>query len=216
MTPSSLTIESVLDTNVLRYFLFVGRADLLSHILGNPLGVPRIVFDPGEEDSIPEDAMSEVRRSIVVQRRRSHDWTRDQAARSNASRNADRLTEIVDLHANGSIEILDMTHDERLVFSRLTTIEHTSAIGLNAILGMGEAVCVAVAVSRNLVLATDDGDALKALRKLRPKARHLRIRALLCEAANRELITRAEANALHREMRRLGLWDRTDPFPDAI
>ncbi|GIV01107.1 MAG: hypothetical protein KatS3mg014_2722 [Actinomycetota bacterium] len=41
---------AILDTVVLRYFLLVGRRDLLLALLGNPVQVPRVVFDPDEGD----------------------------------------------------------------------------------------------------------------------------------------------------------------------
>ena len=101
MTASSLRIDAVVDTVVLRYFLFVEREDLLLELLGNPLSVPRTVFDPDERTGLPEDVMSEIRRSTTVQRRRSVDKTRSQESRSDASHNADRLAAISDLHLAG-------------------------------------------------------------------------------------------------------------------
>ncbi|MGH9920603.1 MAG: hypothetical protein ACRD6W_17260, partial [Nitrososphaerales archaeon] len=187
--------------------------ELLLALLGKPLGVPRTVFDPDEGPGVPEDAMSEIPRSTMIQRRRSHDRTRRDDARADASRNAGRLATIADLHTAGSVEVLDMTHDERLLFSGLTSNNEAHSFGLRVGLGMGEAACVAIAVHRGCVIATDDDDALRALQKLSPKSKHTRIRALLCLAAERRLITRNDANALHREMRRLGFWDTTEPFP---
>ena len=106
-----------------------------------------------------------------------------------------------------------MTSDERAIFSRLTIDSEAQSVGLSAALGMGEAACVAIAVHRGCLLATDDDDALKALRAVSPDSKHTRIRALLCLAAERGLIGRDDANAIHREMRRLGFWDTEDPFP---
>jgi predicted nucleic acid-binding protein len=213
VTLSSSRTDAVVDTVVLRYFLFVGREDLLLELLGSPLGVPRTVFDPDENTGLPEDVMSEIRRSIIVQRRRSLDRTRSPEFRSEAGRNADRLGAIADLHSAGSVEILDMTSEERALFSRLTINSQAASAGLRVALGMGEAACVAIAVHRDRLLVTDDDDALKALRNVSPKSTHTRIRALLCLAAERGMIDRNEANIIHREMRRLGFWDTADPFP---
>jgi predicted nucleic acid-binding protein len=106
-----------------------------------------------------------------------------------------------------------MTANERALFSRLTTNSEAQSVGLRVALGMGEAACVSIAVHRGCLLVTDDDDALKALRSVSPKSKHTRIRAILRLAADRGLIDRNDANVIHREMRRLGFWDITDPFP---
>ena len=54
--------RAVVDTVVLRYFLLVDRWDLLTAVLGAPIVVPRIVYDP-QEGSVGETAMSEITRS---------------------------------------------------------------------------------------------------------------------------------------------------------
>ncbi len=213
MTPSSSRVDTIVDTVVLRYFLFVKREDLLLRLLGRPLGVSRVIFDPDEGTHVPEEAMSEIRRSITIQRRRSRDRTHTTEFRSDAAHKAERLGEITDLHVAGSIEVLDMTHEERTLFSRLTSNTEAPSIGLRVGLGPGEAACVAIAIHRGCLLATDDNDALKALQKLSPTSTHTRIRSLLCLAAERREIDRIEAKVIHREMRRLGFWDTTDPFP---
>jgi hypothetical protein len=213
VTQSSSTADAVVDTNVLRYFSFVERTDLLLILLGDPIGVPRTVFDPDEPGGVPEDAMSEVRRSISVQQRRSHDPTRDAISRSEAAHKARALDTIVDLQYRGNIETLDMTSDERLIFSNLTSTAHAPTFGLKVGLGMGEAACVSIASTRGLVIATDDNDVLTAYRTITKSGRRTRARKLLRDAADAGHITSDEANGLHQEMRRLGFWDTTDPFP---
>lgn len=215
MTPSSSTVDAVIDTVVLRYFLFVGHAELLLHLLGEPLGVPRTVFDPDEGEDVPEDVMSELRRSRHLQVRRSNDSTRSSTFRQDAAHKAAALHKIDPFVARGSFQILDMSHDERRLFSRFVDFEEAASFGLKVSLGMGEAACIALAVSRGLVLATDDNDALIALRTLNRRAPHTRIRALLRRAATEGHIDETDANTIHRDMRRLGFWDTEDPFPDA-
>ncbi len=48
--------HAIVDTVVLRYFLIVGRTELLLDLLGSPIAISRIVFDPGE-GNVPELAM---------------------------------------------------------------------------------------------------------------------------------------------------------------
>jgi hypothetical protein len=204
--------EAVVDTVVLRYFCFVGRQDLLLALLGSPLAVPRAVFDPDDGD-VPEDAMSEVTRSILVQRRTANDPVRLPEARAQAARNAERLAAAHEMHGRGQLRVVDLDEGELELFGRLTSTDGARELGLRFPLGVGEAACVALAVARGWVLATDDQDALGALDALDPGHAYERIRRLLTRAASRGLIGRAEANALHAEMRRLGFRDHTAPFP---
>lgn len=199
----------MVDTVVLRYFLLVSRIDVLLHTPGRPIGVTRAVFDP-ESEAGPEETLSEIRRSIIVQTRRSIDLTRDPGARSLSAQNAGRLSAMADLCTCGAVVTLDVSSDERQLASRLTSAADACDFGLNAPLGMGEAACVAIAERRGHVLATDDADALRAFDVLAGQ-RRARIRSLLRDAIESRLLTQTEAGRLHSEMRRLGFWDH--PWP---
>lgn len=169
---------AVVDTVVLRYFLFVERAELLAALLQPPIYVPRIVFDPDEGD-VPELAMSEVTRSILVQTRTAQDETRPSDARGEASLKAERLTQVHALYARGDLIVADLTDEELRVFAQLTATAGARALGLRFRIHPGEAACVAVGLARNHVVVTDDGDALKALEALRPGHPYERCRKLL-------------------------------------
>lgn len=210
---SSASPNNVVDTVVLRYFLLVDQADLLLGLLGTPLGVPRIIFDPDEGD-IPETARSEITRSIAFQRRGAGDPARDDNSRLVAATNAERLERVAEIHANGEILILDMTAAELEVLGSLTSPSGCKAFGLVFPLDAGEAACIAIAVTRALVLATDDNDALKALRALASSHPYERIRKLLVRAGSEGHISPHRANEIHAEMRQLGFWDTQPPFPD--
>lgn len=203
--------RTIVDTNVLRYFLFVDGTNILGTVLGRPMGVPRVVYDP-DEDEPPENAMSELRRSILVQRQRGDELTRSDEGRTEARRNASRLSMIDTLISNGDVVIVDMSQDERELFAALSDHNRAGEFGLKIALGHGEAACVAIAVGRSVILATNDADALTAYERLAPTGDHARIRGMLREAADSGLISRATANATHIEMTRLGLWDNELPF----
>ncbi len=158
---------AVVDTVVLRYFLFVARQDLLVALLGSPLMVPRVVFDPDEGD-VPEAAMSELTGSIRFQRRAAADGGRLPAARSRAVTNAERLEAIFEMHARGDVEVVDLEVEELDLFARLTSTDSARELGLSFSIQAGEAACIALAVKRGWVLATDDQDALAALGALDP------------------------------------------------
>jgi hypothetical protein len=204
---------AIVDTVVLRYFLFVNHQDLLLDLLGRPLRVPRIVFDPQEEADLPELAMSEITRSIRVQANWAQDNKRSRHLRERAARNAERLRQAHALHNAGDLQVEEMTDAELVTFAQLVSGKQVGKMGLLAPLGPGEAACVAIAIARRWVFASDDSDALAALEQLKPGHSYERIRRLLQRAASEERIGRREANEIHREMLRLGFRDRTRPFP---
>ena len=211
---SSESPETVVDTVVLRYFLMVDEFDLLAELLGDPIAVPRIVYDPEEPGHLDEVARSEISRSIEYQRRASRDPARNASARAIAERNAVRLGDVDGLCERGRVVILDLTPDELDLVGRLTSRERCGDFGLRFPLDAGEAACLALAVERGLTLATDDGDALTVLERHAPGPAYERIRRLLIAAGEQGLCTTARANDIHDEMRRLGFWDTTLPFPD--
>jgi predicted nucleic acid-binding protein len=210
---SSASPKCVVDTVVLRYFLLVDEADLMLELLEAPIAIPRIVYDDDDEGpQVSDDARSEITRSIAYQRRASGDPARDQDARRVAARNADRLERITALHTSGRVVIVDLTAEELALVGRLTSPTASKDFGLRFPLDAGEAACLAIAVERALVLATDDDDALRALEHHAPGHPYDRIRKLLIRAGNEGLCTPERANEIHREMRQLGFWDRDDPF----
>ena len=203
--------QAVVDTVVLRYFLLVDQAKLLFDLLGRPIYIPRVVFDP-DEGSVPDALMSEVTRSMAFQQRRAGDTARTNRERQIATRNATRLSNLLPLIRAGEIAIAELTPDEQAVFAQLVDSENELVPGRALPLGRGEAACIALALSRGWVFVTDDGDAIKALKALRPKHPHERIRRLLARAANSGLCTAREANAIHAEMVGLGFWDKSAPL----
>jgi predicted nucleic acid-binding protein len=116
------------------------------------------------------------------------------------------------MHGRGELRVVDLDESELATFGRLTSKDGVRELGLRFPLGAGEAACVALAVSRGWVLATDDQDALTALEALDPGHAYERIRRLLQRAASWGLISEIEANTLHTEMRHLGFRDSDLPF----
>lgn len=202
----------VIDTVVLRYFLLVARQDLLLTLVGNPLWVPRAVFDP-DEGKAAETDMSEITRSIRSQQRVAGDAERSKDDRRKANLKAKRLDAVRAMHTKGQIAVVDLDDHELTLFADLTSTEGARRLGCKFALGNGEAACLAVAVTRGWVLATDDQDALRALHALSPGHRYERIRRLLKRAVETGVITRDEANAIHAEMQSLGFRDKEPPFP---
>ncbi len=199
---------TVIDTVVLRYFLLAERLDLLIQFCGEQLQVPRIVYDPADRDSdIP---LSELVKSIHHQRKRSVDLGLTRAERERSKTFSTRLARIHHYHRTDQLAVVDLDEHELRHFAQLTKQDPQ---GLAFPLHGGEAACLAIALNRAWVFATDDNDALRVFRSLAPDHPYLRTRKILIEASGSGLIDPAEANAIHDEMRRCGFWDRTAPFP---
>lgn len=201
---------AVVDTVVLRYFLLADRFELLLQVLGQPLIVSRVVYDP--EDAGDERAMSEMVRSIHVQSQRSVDKSRREEERKRADRFATRLAAIHGHSADGTISVIDMRESELKLFSRLSSDDHVAEFGLTFPLDEGEAASLAIAIQRGWVFVSDDSDALKAMRSIKRSPPYQRIRKILIEAADLGLVSQSEANTIHTEMRMCGFWDVTAPF----
>ena len=202
----------IVDTVVLRYFLLAGQFDLLAEVLEDQIMVSRIVYDPVDEGR--DVVHSEMDRSIQFQERRAANLELSADERERAWRFASRLAMIYDLHTSIRIAIADMSRQERELYAKLVSPDHSHEYGLAFPLGDGEAASIAIAVERECTLATDDNDALKALHSLRPDHPYLRIRRILINAADLGFIDPAEANRIHSEMRNCGFWDRKSPFPE--
>ena len=209
---SSQSPECVVDTVVLMYFFFVDRAELLLQLVGTPIAVPRIVFDP-DDDNAPAAAKSELGRSVAYQHRLAVDPARQHDERVLASVRAERLTRAGEMYRTGELAVIDMTEDERRTLAKLTSPTGCRKFGLKFPLQAGEAACIAIAVHRNMTIATDDSDALKALKFFPRPPEYERIRKLLIRAATEGFVTRDEANRIHVEMRSSGFWDSRLPFP---
>lgn len=211
---ASQSPSAVVDTVVLHYFLLVDQAQLLLRLLGSPIGVPRIVYDP-EDGAAPERAQSEISEGISYHRRSAADPARIIAARRTSKINAERLGSIAAMHDDGHVAILDLRPRELGIMSTLTSQSGCKGYGLVLPLGAGEAACLALGTSRGLAIATDDGDALKALAAMSHQHPYERIRRLLMRGAEEGLISRVQANEIHAAMRALGFRDMEAPFPAA-
>lgn len=85
------------------------------------------------------------------------------------------------------IDIISLTNDEKLVFSRL-----------NEMFGRGEASCLAICMSRHFKILTDDLDARKFAQRMGvPVSGTI---GVIASAVGKEIISKAEADDLLSEM----------------
>ena len=203
----------ILDTGVLLYFLLAEESDLLLMLLGTPLTVPLAVYDPSEPRSsdtpAPQPGIASEMRAAI----RYHEDAPNQLTLGNTSA---RVRIVDELYDRGDLVTTSMSTSEQEMAADLASGEITAS-KRRLRLAAGEAACVAIAVTRDWIIVTDDGDALRAMDAIRGTAAYPyeRIRRLLTRAAAEGIITRGRANELHAEMRMHGFWDKTQPFPDS-
>ncbi|MGH9360838.1 MAG: hypothetical protein ACRD2T_02910 [Thermoanaerobaculia bacterium] len=198
----------IADTVVVNYFLAVGALDLLRKLIGGAVRVPRAVFDPDEGDDIAEEATSELRRGLRLHRRRSQDKRITTELQQRSARALPHFESLPKLVARGELVVVDLSETELETFVQLRDKGFVARFSLIAGLGRGEAAALALALGGRYDLATDDEDAIRVLKALRPGLVVMRIRALLRLAVDRGLLGRDAARTIHREMVRAGFWDR--------
>lgn len=204
----------ILDTVVLLYFLLVGEQELLFNLLGSPLQVPLAVYDPSDRTSsshMPHrtDLLSEMRQSVLHY---------EASVRSGTAHEEllDRILLVDELYDQKRLTTVAMKHNEARHAARLQSRRDVLRYGLKVPLGAGEAACVAIAWERSWTIATDDNAAFTILDHLHRGRTYPyeRIRKLLIRAASDEWISKEHANSIHSEMRSVGFWDATMPFPE--
>lgn len=204
--------DHIIDTVVLLYFLLVKETGLLCALLGRPLQVPLAVYDP-EDRTLPPAAL---RRSDLLSEMRQAIKHYEHAATSGGLPNPSATTvrHVDTLYDQGTLVPVTMTPEEQLLAAKLQSSE-VADYGLSVPLGAGEAACIAISYHRGWTIATDDNDALKALRRMHHSQDfgYERIRKLLIRAAHEGHITPQDANRIHADMRNHGFWDTGRPFP---
>lgn len=202
----------IIDTVVLLYFMLTQREQLLIRLLGSPLQVPLVVYDP-EEERLPEPALQRAELLSEMRQAMRHYEIRARTSPEDKAR-FERLRTTDALHRKGMLETVSLRDDELRLAAELQGREAVARFSVRTPLGAGEASCVAIAFRRGWTIATDDNDALTVLSELhggKDFAYH-RIRSLLILAGNEGLVTRDEANRIHEDMRSEGFWDAGTPF----
>lgn len=125
-----------------------------------------------------------------------------------------RLDGIADLHIYGDLKIAVLEDSETELCKQLVSAKQSESLGLHWPIGYTAASCVAVAVARGMVLASDDEDARAALDCLSPKHPKQSTQDLLRMAVGKRLISREKANEIHGAMCQMDLWNPQPPYPN--
>ena len=196
----------VLDTVVLLYFTLVDRLELLVDLAPKGLVTTAIVFDPDA------GTLCEIGRARHFYEKMSIDPRASLDKQQKSQLAIARFDGVSSLYDEGRLTVVELTDSEVDLFSMLATRRTAQAAGIQREIDPGEASCLAVAIERSWILATDDTDALRVLEVIASGHRYERIRKLLIRAAKNGHISRITANEIHAEMRKWGFWDHTEPF----
>ena len=160
-----------------------------------------------------EEALSEIPRMMCYFRDRRSDPRLSQSDRDIAIGDFDGLAHVAERYVSGDLQIVGLSDSEMACYSKLASDSSAQEMGLRFAVAPGAASCIAVAIERNLTLASDDKDALKALTLLHSNHPVLRTQDLLIGAVDDGLIPEAQANEFHEDMVRRGFWDINPPYP---
>jgi predicted nucleic acid-binding protein len=160
----------ICDTTPVRYFAIVDRMDLLARLSGGTVRVPREVFDPGEDMSLPDVFLSELGKTErYLSRKQSTnagaDWSRIRA-----------------LRLRTDIEVVDLDFNESGIAAEVSGRRYLQRFGLAGRLGKGESAVIAAAGSRGWHAAMDDRAGRTVLAQRFPHAGVSTVRDLLRRA----------------------------------
>jgi hypothetical protein len=199
--------DVVVDTVVVNYFLAVGRFSLLATILGGHVNVPRAIYDPDDAERVDESSISELEQGLRRHRRRAGDMELAQRQRERSREALPHFERLPEHVGAGSLVPLSLEPAEIQLFAMFRDPSWARTQGRLVELGFGEAAVLAIAESRGLRIATDDGDCIEIARERRPAFAIMRIRGLLTLAVEAGLVGLDEARSIHLAMISAGFWD---------
>jgi hypothetical protein len=155
--------------------------------------VPRQVWDPDENPSLPDQLLSELGMTIRYFSRRSGE--------SDAQ---DSWTKLINLRLRKDISIVDLDDSELLVARSLGRLRRKGEPNRAPALGPGESAVIAVAEARHWAAGLDEGPARAVLANRSPGVNVRAIRDVLRWAVGADLLDSATAQNINHEMRSKG------------
>ena len=208
---SSRSQELLVDAPLLLYWSLVKATDLLVQLSFDGITTTDFVYEIGETTEQPNNQIARDRSYYLS---RCSDPKLNDHTRHTATDAIVQINRIADTCISGHLRIVELDDTENDLFCQLTSDKQAEKLQLPWALGEAAASCVAVAFNRGLVLTSDDADACAALKRLSPGHPTQSSQDLLRTAVEARLISKAEANAIHGEMCKVGLWNRQPPYPD--
>ena len=208
MVMSSRSQELLVDAPLLSHWSRANATDLLVQLSLNGITTTNLVYEICDTTGQHKNQIAQDR---SYYKSLCSDPKLNERTRRTAMDDIVQIDRIADTCINGHLIIVELEGKESDLFCQLTSDKQVEKLRLTWALGDAAASCVAVAVNRGLVLASDDADACAALKRLSPGHPRQSSQDLLRTAVGARLISKTEANAIHGEMCEVGLWNRQPP-----
>lgn len=156
--------------------------------------MPREIFDPGEDLTLPEDLLSEIGRTERY-------WARKKGPSAGMHWSRFRA-----LRLRTDIEVIDLTLAEANIAAEVTGRNYLRQFGRAGRLGKGEASVIALVESRKWVAVVDDAAARDILLGRATNARVFTTTEVLRRAAFQGSVTSPMAEQIYQTMRQFGYW----------
>ena len=207
----------VVDASILIPWSLVGKADLLVSV--GDMSTTDFVYDFNEMSQLSPTTItkswgaSDVAKETIHHRYRGSDPRMRDDRRRAAQTAADRLERIADLLIGNKLKIITIQeHQETALYARLSSPRQAEDLGLTRSISYSAASCVAVAYERDMVLASDDRDAVRALQVLSPDHLSVSTQDLLRMASQAGHISKQQANDIHLNIAFRGICDPNPPY----
>lgn len=209
----------VVDSSILIPWSLVGKTELLVSI--GDMSTTDFVYDFNEMSQLSPTTItklwgaSDVAKETIHHRYRGSDPRMRDDRRRAAQMAADRLERIADHLIDNKLKIIsiqEQDHQETDLYARLSSQRKAEALGLVRSLGYSAASCVAVAYKRDMVLASDDRDAVQALQVLSPDHLSVSTLDLLRMASQAGHISKQQAYDIHLNIASRGICDPNPPY----
>lgn len=214
-SPDNLTI--VVDSSILIPWSLVSKTELLVSI--GDIFTTDFVYDLNEISQLDPLTItkswgaSDIAKDILHYRRKGSDLRLTDYWRLAAQTSADNLERIADHIIDNRLKIINVQeHQEIDLYARLTSQRQAEALGLARSISYSAASCVTVAYRRDMVLASDDKDAVRALRALSQDHPSISTQDLLRMASQAGHISQQQANDIHIDIAYRGICDPNPPY----
>lgn len=214
---SSDNLPIVIDSSILIPWSLVGKTELLVSV--GDMFTTDFVYDLNEISqlgplTITESwGASDIAKDILHYRRKGSDLRLTDYWRLAAQTSADNLERIADHIIDNKLKIINLQeHQEIDLYARLTSQRKAEALGLARSISYSAASCITVAYRRDMVLASDDKDAVRALRALSQDHPSISTQDLLRMASQAGYISQQQANDIHIDIAYRGICDPIPPY----
>lgn len=215
--PSPNDPSIVVDASILIPWSLANKAELLVSV--GDIYTTDFVYDFNEMSQLSPTKItkswgaSDIAKETIHHRYRGSDPRMRDDRRRAAQMAADRLERIADLLIGNKLKIVTIQeHQETALYARLSSQRQAEDLGLTRSISHSAASCVAVAYERDMVLASDDRDAVRAMQVLSPDHLSVSTQDLLRMASQAGHISKQQANDIHLDIAFRGICDPTPPY----